>query len=149
VNGGTRRLMRLVGVRRISEELARRDLGLAVAAVAEVDAALQGNAQNKSEAEHVARAALGAGERGEWLLADAQSEVAGWNRGRLEGLRAERLVAVGPARERFLESRREHEQGKVLVEGAREMERVEGERRAQAEADDWFLGKRVREKAGR
>ena len=140
----TRRLMRLVGIRRIAEDLDRRDLELAVAAVNEVETALRATAASLLEAGQAARAALGAGERGEWLLADAQTEVAGWNRGRLGALRAQRLVAVAPAKEKFLESRREHEQVKVLVEDAKQAERVDEGRRAQAEADDWFLGRRVR-----
>jgi len=145
----TRRLMRLVGIRRIAEELDRRDLELAVAAVVEVDSALRATQGSLVEAAVAARAALGAGERGEWLLADAQTEVAGWNRGRLGVLRAKRAVAVAPAKEKFLESRREHEQVKLLVEGAKQAERVDEDRRAQMTSDDWFLGRRVREQRER
>ena len=145
----TRRLMRLVGIRRIAEELDRRDLELAVAAVVEVDSALRATQGSLVEAAVAARTALGAGERGEWLLADAQTEVAGWNRGRLAVLRAKRAVAVAPAKEKFLESRREHEQVKLLVEGAKQAERVDEDRRAQMTSDDWFLGRRVREQRER
>jgi hypothetical protein len=142
----TRRLTRLVGIRKIAEELDKRDLGLAVAAVVEVDSALRATQGSLVEAAQAARVALGAGERGEWVLADAQAEVAGWNRGRLGLLRAKRAVAVAPAKEKFLESRREHEQAKVLVEDAKQAERVDEDRRAQAASDDWFLGRRLRER---
>jgi hypothetical protein len=145
----TRRLKRLVGIRKIAEELDRRDLELAVAAVAEVDAALWATRGSLLEAGTAARAALGAGERGEWLLADAQSEVAGWNRGRLGLLRAQRVVAVEPAKEKFMASRLEHEQVKVLVEDAKREEREDEGRRAQTTSDDWFLGRLMRERQER
>ena len=51
---------------------------------------------------------------------------------------------VAPAMEKFLESRREHEQVKQLVENARQAARLEEDRRAQAAADDWFLSRRTR-----
>jgi flagellar export protein FliJ len=145
----TKRLTRLVGIRKIAEELDKRDLELTVAAVAEVDSALRATQGSLLEAGVAARTALGAGERGEWLLADAQIEVAGWNRGRLGLLRAQRTVAVAPAKERFLESRREHEQVKVLVEDAKQAERADEDRRAQTASDDWFLGRLVRERRAR
>jgi len=142
----TRRLTRLVAIRKIAEELDKRDLELAVAAVAEVDSALRATQASLAEAGIAARAGLAAGARGEWLMADAQSEVAGWNRGRLGLLRAQRAVAVAPAKEKFLESRREHQQVKVLVEDAKLAERIDEDRRAQTASDDWFLGRLVRER---
>jgi flagellar biosynthesis chaperone FliJ len=144
-----KRLTRLVEIRKIAEELDKRDLELAVAAVAEVDSALRATQVSLVQAGVAARAGLEAGERGEWLLADAQTEVAGWNRGRLGLLRAQRAIAVAPAKERFLESRREHEQVKVLVEDAKQAERAEEDRRAQTASDDWFLGRLVRERRAR
>ncbi len=142
----TKRLKRLVGIRKIAEELDRRDLELAVAAVAEVDVALSATQRSLQQAGIAARAALGAGERGEWLLADAQTEVAGWNRGRLGLLRAQRVVAVEPAKEKFMASRLEHEQAKVLVEDAKRDEREDEVRKTQMASDDWFLGRLMRER---
>ncbi len=80
---GRKRLERLLAIRRLNEDLDRRTLALALAAVAEVETALARQEETQAEARLAAQAALAAGERGEWLLADAQSEVAGWNRGRL------------------------------------------------------------------
>jgi hypothetical protein len=146
VSDKTKRLKRLVGIRKIAEELDRRDLELAVAAVAEVDVALSATQRSLQQAGIAARAALGAGERGEWLLADAQTEVAGWNRGRLGLLRAQRVVAVEPAKEKFMASRLEHEQAKVLVEDAKRDEREDEVRKTQMASDDWFLGRLMRER---
>ena len=46
--------------------------------------------------------------------------------------------------ERFLDSRRECEQVKLLMDAARLELRVDEDRRAQAAADDWFLARRAR-----
>jgi hypothetical protein len=51
--------------------------------------------------------------------------------------------------EDFLESRREFEQVKLLLEDARQAARIDQNRRAQAAADDWFLSRRVRGRSGR
>jgi urease gamma subunit len=123
----------------------RRTLALALASVAEVETALAGQDKARVESKTAARTALNAGERGEWLLADVQVEVAGWNRERLGTMLRTRAEAVAPAMAKFLESRREHEQVKQLMEDARQAARVEEDRRAQAAADDWFLSRRRQE----
>jgi hypothetical protein len=145
VNGRARRLDRLLAIRRLNEELDRGALAAALSRVAEAEAALARQETALVQSRVAARAALGDGEHGEWLLADAQGEVAGWNRGRLRVLLQARTEAVAPAMEKFLESRREHEQVKQLVENARQEARVEEDRRAQAAADDWFLSRRGQE----
>jgi hypothetical protein len=144
VSARTKRLDRLLAIRRLNEELHRRSLGLALASVAEVEAALATQEATLAEATQTARAALTADDRGEWLLADAQHEVAGWNRRRLGVLLQARTAEVPPAMERFLESRREYEQVKQLVEDAQQAEQIEEDRRTQVATDDWFLSKRVR-----
>lgn len=139
-----KRLDRLLAIRRLSEELDRRTLSLALASVAEVETALDVQKTNLTEAKLTARRALTAGDRGEWLMADAQSEVAGWNRGRLGVLLEARASEVPPAMQKFLESRCEHEQVKQLIENAQTAERIEEGRKAQAASDDWFLSRRIR-----
>jgi site-specific DNA-adenine methylase len=79
------------------------------------------------------------------MMADALSEVSGWNRSKLKKLLATRTEAAGKAMVKFLESRREHEQVKQLVKDAEQATRVDEVRRAQASADDWFLSKRTTE----
>jgi len=138
------RLQRLLAIRRMAEELDRRTMTLAMTVVAEIETALGVQRAALLEAKQLAHAALSAGDRGEWLMADAQSEVAGWNRGRLDVLLRTRAVEVSPATEQFLKSRREHEQVKLLVQDAQQAAQVEDDRKLQAAADDWFLSKRIR-----
>jgi hypothetical protein len=117
---------------------------MALAAVAEVNNALRAQEAARADAALSARTALAAGDRGKWLLADAQSEVAAWNRGRLNVLLHARASQVAPVMEGFLESRREHEQVKQLVDAAKQAAKIEDDRRAQASAGDWFLSRRTR-----
>jgi hypothetical protein len=137
-------LDRLLAIRRLSEELDRNALAMVLASVHEAESAIAGQEAMQAEAKQVGRQALTTGDRSEWLMADAQNEVAGWNRKRLETLREERAKAVPPAMEKFMESRLEHEQVKKLIENAKLAEEIEDGRRAQAAADDWFLSRRTR-----
>jgi len=149
VKSKAQRLGRLLAVRRVAEEMAQSRLQLASAAVHEVETALGAQQMTLIEAGAAGREALAIGERGDWLMADAQAEVAGWNRGRLGVVLATRKTLVAPAMEDFLESRRELEQVKLLVEDARRAARIDDDRRAQAAADDWFLSRLVRGRSGR
>ena len=144
MSGRAERLERLLAIRRLSENLDRRTLEVALASVAEVEAGLARQEAALAESRVTGRTALSNGERGEWLMADAQGEVAGWNRVRLRGLLRVRSDEAAAAMQRFLESRREHEQVKQLVENARQVAYEEEGRRAQAAADDWFLSRRSR-----
>jgi hypothetical protein len=144
VSGKGERLARLAAIRKLNEELDRRDLQAALAAVAEVQAALARQRTSLEESKLAGTVALVEGDRCAWLMADAQSEVSGWNRDRLGSILEARLAQAAPAMAKFLESRREHEQVKQLVENARQAAGLEEDRRAQAAADDWFLSRRAR-----
>lgn len=144
MNGRGARLARLQAIRGLSEGIKRTELARALALVAEVETVLVQQKAMQADAKIATRAALDAGERGEWLLAEAQGEVAGWNCERLRGLLRVRTEAVAPAMRGFIESRREHEQVKQLVEDERRAQEIERDRRAQATADDWFLSRRGR-----
>ena len=144
MRGKARRLDQLLAVRRLNEDLGRRVLAQALASVAEVEAALARQETTLADARLAARRAMTSGDRGEWLMADAQTEVAGWNRGWLGVLLETRAAEVPQAMEMFLESRREHEQVKQLVENAQQVEEIEEGRRVQASSDDWFLSRRMR-----
>ncbi len=146
MNGRAERLDRLLAIRRLSEDLDRRALGLALAAAAEVDRGIGRQESALAESKLASRKALSSGERGEWLLADAQAEVAGWNRRKLEVLLGVRKAAAATAMAKFMESRRKHLQVKQLVENAQQAAAIEEGRKAQAAADDWFLSKRIRSK---
>jgi hypothetical protein len=144
VSDGAKRLGRLLAVRKLNEDLDRRTLEVALAAVAEVETALARQETALAQSRLAGRTALSHGDRGGWLMADAQGEVAGWNRGRLLALMQTRAPEVAAAMERFVESRREHDQVKQLMENARQAQNLHEERKAQAAADDWFLSRRTR-----
>lgn len=144
MSGRADRLNRLLAIRRLSEDLDRRALKVALASVAEVEAGLARQQAALLEARVSVRDALSAGDRGEWLMADAQSEVAKWNRARLRPVLGARTVVATAAMQTFLAARREHEQVKQLIDNAQRVARSEEDRKAQTAADDWFLGKRAR-----
>jgi flagellar biosynthesis chaperone FliJ len=144
VNARRERLSRLRAIRHLGEDIRRRDLQAALAAVIEVEAALEVQEAARTNAGLAAHTALAADDRGEWLMAEAQIEVAGWNRQRLRVLLRAREGEVAPATEKFLESRRQHEQVKHLVDAAQQAAKVDSDRKAQAVADDWFLSRRPR-----
>lgn len=140
-----RRLDRLLAIRHLSEEMDRAALASVMASVHQVESAIASQETMRLDAKQTARLALSSGDRNEWLFADAQCEVAGWNRDRLDVIRQQREIEVPPAREKFMQSRCEHEQVKQLIENARQEARIDESRKAQATADDWFLSKRLRQ----
>jgi hypothetical protein len=142
VSGRAERLHRLLAIRRLTEDLDRNVVQTAMSSVKEVEAALTALQTALVESKLSARAALANGDRAEWMMADALSEVSGWNRVKLKKLVAARTELAGTAMAKFLESRREHEQVKQLVKDAEQTAQVDEVRRAQAAADDWFLSKR-------
>ena len=86
MNPRPERLGRLLAIRRLTEDINRRALQLALGAVVEVEAAIEGQESALTQARLAGRAARVEGDRGAWLIAEAQEEVAGWNRGRLNAL---------------------------------------------------------------
>ncbi len=144
MSGRATRLGRLLAIRKLNEDLNRRTLEIAIASVAEVEAGIAMQAAALSDSRVTAHAALSQGDRSEWLLADVQAEVAGWNRQRLQSLLHTRAAAAADAMRGLLESRSEHEQVRQLVEDGERAAGAEQDRRAQLAADDWFLSKRDR-----
>ena len=71
------RLDRLVAIRQLREDLDRVTLQRATAALEEVDAAQRAAQTAVREARVAGRAALDAGERGDWIMADAQGRGGG------------------------------------------------------------------------
>lgn len=138
------RLTRLLAVRCAREEGARSELQTAAMAVSQAEAALEVQRAALADSARRLSAALDCGDRGEWLFADAQREVARWNQSRLQVALAERVARVEPARANYVESWRGHEQAKVLVKIERGEEAELAERQTQADADEWFLSRRMR-----
>lgn len=138
------RLGRLLAIRKLREDIDRTALQLALDSVTEVEVALSRQQLRSAEAKAMARTALIAGDRAEWLLAEAQNEVAAWNKERLNILRRLRVEMVSKAREQFVESRSQHEQLKQLKENAKRLASLESDRATQKSMDDWFLSRRFR-----
>jgi len=128
-------------IRKVQEDMQRRELQAAMSAVAEVSSALKKDSEAVQNAGVVRRAALERGDRKEWLLAEAQSEVARANMEKLTPLLARREAAVPAAMARFLSCRLEHEQTKVLAEAAQREVAMDQARRDQAAADEWVLSR--------
>ena len=145
MSGRAERLHRLLAIRRLTEDLDRNNVQAAMSSVKEVEAALTALQTALLESKVSARASLANGDRAEWMMADALSEVSGWNRVKLKRLLAARAELADTAMVKFLESRREHEQVKQLVKDAEQAAQMDEVRRAQAAADDWFLSKRPAE----
>jgi hypothetical protein len=142
LSGRAERLQRLVAFRLLTEELDRSALQVALLAVLEVESAITELDKNVTESKMNARAALSEGNRPEWMMADAQKEVAGWNLSKLKSMLMVRVEGARIARERFLESRCEHEQVMQLIKDAHQAALLVEVRREQASADEWFLSKR-------
>ena len=143
-----RRMQGLARIRRVQEETERRELAAALGAVHEVGAALRGDGAALIESDQLGRAALGRGDRGEWLLAEAQGEVARANLAKLRLLLTKREAAVPAARARYLACRLEHERTKVLVDASMRTEADEQARREQAAADEWVISRWMIVKSG-
>lgn len=140
------RLQRLLAIRRIGEEIERRNLQSALGSLAEAAIALSQQQSAIADAIDVASSALQSGNRSEWLFAEAQAEVAGWNRMRLAPVLESRRREIPPVRAAFLGRRREAEQMQQLVEDNRVKQQLEENRKAQAAVDEWFLAQRTRKR---
>jgi flagellar export protein FliJ len=135
------RLRGLERIRSLQEEIERASLERAMGAVAEVEQALRDDSGAITEAKTRARAALGVGDRSEWLFADAQGEVARSSISRLGGLLRQREAAVAPAMEGYLACRKLHEQAKVLLANAEAEAKAAELRRTQMEMDEWVISR--------
>ena len=113
----------------------------AAAAVREVVGAIGVERDAGAAAGVAGRLALGSGDHGEWMLAQAQKEMAGMRRVRLETMRDERAVVEVEAKREFLESRVRTEQVKQVVSRAAEIATVEDGRRVQAASDDRYAAR--------
>jgi hypothetical protein len=106
-----------------------------------VDAAHGTKAQSaETSVEASAGAGFAAANHGDsdWLLAEAALEFSSWNRMQLEQWCIQEAERVAPLAEAYQERRKELRQVERLVERQRAAERIEQDRREQAEADSWF-----------
>ncbi len=141
--------MKRMGLKRISElygllERTRAmELGVAAAAVAEVDSAGAVEDGVRREQAGAGYAALLAGDQTGWALSKARREAAEVRVRRLGMIRVEREAAWDAARDTYRESRMQMEQVESAMERTRVLEEMEAARRMQAATDDRYLSRRA------
>ncbi|MHB1021419.1 MAG: hypothetical protein ACYC46_10730 [Acidobacteriaceae bacterium] len=132
------RLKRLHRIRKLMERQRQLELQRAMSALQQTEQAVAGQTTAQLQAQMEGKQALATGSQDEWLLAEAAGEIARWNLDKLKVLHKARSEETRPARELYLQSRREQEQLAVLVEKSTEELQQEDLRRAQMAADDWY-----------
>jgi len=143
-------LERLLGIRAMQEELARRQAEAERARLRELErlaaeaagearasrerwfAAVERESQRESEGESAEAASAGR------LAEESAWEQAVWRRARLERLGPAQRAELERAQEEYLGLRRERRQVESLVETARNLERAHAAREDQRRVDDWF-----------
>lgn len=96
------------------------------------------NAENAGTARHSQSDGPATGENA-WLLEQAALEFSSLQRKRLKEIEEIETHRVEPMIERYMEQRRELRQTELLLEKQTLIENQEGDRRAQAGTDEWFL----------
>jgi hypothetical protein len=135
-----RRIAKLYG---IVEEMHSVALRQASGSVREAEVSIRGEREASVLAAGAGRAALTAGEREAWLLAQAEGEVSSVRAMRLEGLKKTRLIVELAARAAFIESRIQAEQMKQVVTQMVDQNAIEEGRRTQAASDDRYAARRA------
>jgi hypothetical protein len=135
------RLQRLLVVRRVFEHVERRKLQGALTSVTQVEAALDEQAQAIDNVKVASANSLGNSNHDEWLFAEAQMEIAGWNRSRLMPILEMRRALIPQTTADYLERHLEVQQVEHLVEHVASLQRRDQERHAQAVSDDCLLAR--------
>ena len=135
-------LKRLAGMYALVERMRAIELGVAAAAVAEVERAGRLEQGLVEEQEGAARAALQGGDRAELALASARREAARVRVQRLEEIQRAREALRDEAQDSYQASRITMEQVESAVERSQRLAEVEMGRREQAAMDDRYLSRR-------
>ncbi len=115
------------------------ELQAASSAVSQAENAIRVAQETGLEANRTGRAALGGGDREEWMRAEARQEIVGIRRERMEEVREAREAVRDEARTAFDESRVRAEQMGQVVRKMKEQAETEEARRMQGASDDRFL----------
>jgi hypothetical protein len=135
-------LKRLAEVYALVERMQSLELGMAASAVAEVEQAGAVEDGLLRQQTGAGRAALLAGDRAGWAMAEAQRDAAEVRARRLEEIRREREAVREAARTTYRASRMRMEQIDSAVERTRLQDALETARRTQAATDDRYLSRR-------
>jgi hypothetical protein len=138
-----KRLKRMAVLYAVVERMHSAELQRATGAVREAELAIEAQRTIVRTAANDERLALVNGDRLGWSLGETHREMAVWKGGRLEDIRLKREEQSEVVRERYAMSRLKSEQMNCVVESvAAQVEREEA-RRAQSEADDRFLSRKL------
>ena len=141
----TRPFEQLWQVRRLVEDLIRRDLTNRTAELGRLEKAAERQQTLALASRREVLEGLGeSGEPKDWLLGLADADILEWRSERLRGHAEAEKPKVAAARDELLERRRERLQAETLVEAARRADERERERREQQRTDDWFQGRTKR-----
>lgn len=135
-------LQRLVALYAAVEEMHSTELQRATAAVHEAQQIIRAEQEVARSARIDGRGALLAGDRMNWMMAEAQQETVARRRQGLEQIRLEREELSEAARERYVASRLRREQMKRVFDDIAVRMEIEEGRRLQAASDDRFLARR-------
>lgn len=124
------------------EEMHSIGLQRTIAAVQEVEQAIDVQQETVHVSKVQSRDALIVGDRMEFATARAQREIAEWKQERLQQIRLEREMLKDEARKQYIASRLQSEQMKHVVNSAEAQAEAEAGRRAQTGLDDRFLARR-------
>ena len=135
-------LQRLVALYLAVEEMHSTELQRMTAAVREAELAIGVEQEATRSANVAVRAALLAGDRASWMVAETQRETAAWRQQGLEQIRLEREGLNDAAREQYVASRLKRMQIQRVFDDIAARMAIEEGRRMQAVSDDRFLARR-------
>ena len=134
-------LARIARVRALEERVREAAVGRASAQVRLVQMAMDETLSRKRAAMEAGRAALLLGDCGDWQLAEATGELAGWDRSRLLTLQTQRAAELALAEESFREGRLRRKRADRLHDAARVALEAEEARAEQSRSDDRFAAR--------
>lgn len=142
-------LERLLKLRALVEESSRMELERRTALAARIDRAQEHERAKMRESRgNVVETISGHGEAAEQsrrrMLEWSNLESASWRERQLYPLAQATARKVEEGRTKFFERRKERRQVESVLEAQRARERVERDRRAQRDLDDWFGMKQIR-----
>lgn len=132
-------LKRITKLYKALEEARLSELQGTMAALHEVQNAVDVETQSKHRALQGGREAIASGDRMGWASADSQHWASGAKRRRLETVHAERRRLNETAHDHYVAGRRKSEQMQRLVAHANQQIAIDEERKAQAATDDRYL----------
>ncbi len=135
------KLRRLLAVRESRERLEKLELQRHLASARAMEKAIAEQESFRLHARHAGDAALRKGDQEEWLMSQAEYEIAGWNKSGLDEMSVGVNDGLVRAEEYYANCHLEYERSKILLEEIVQEDRMSEDRRSQLEIDSWFLSR--------